>query len=174
MSRITIPELAKLTDSQKEQYARFPANLTLGLLATSCSAKGYLSLGSSFPAGKLENKDREMIIMRVGSLSHSAYEKMQHYSLALKSGWTEKEISLIESGTLATEREATILEFVEECVAEVKVSDKTFEKVRKYYDDTQIAELTLIVGHYMMTARFVETLEIPLDEVATSWAAMSV
>ncbi|EPL6128679.1 carboxymuconolactone decarboxylase family protein [Klebsiella aerogenes] len=174
MPRITIPELDNLTDSQKEQYARFPANLTLGLLATSCSAQGYLSLGASFPAGKLNNKDREMIIMRVGCLSRSPYERMQHYPLALKSGWTEEEISLIEAGALMAEREATILKFVEECVAKVKVSDKIFNKIREFYDDTQIAELTLIIGHYMMTARFLETLEIPLDSAATSWDAMSV
>lgn len=174
MSRIHIPELANLTDSQKEQYTRFPANLTLGLLVTSCSTQGYLSLGASFPAGKLENKDREMIILRVGSLSRSAYERMQHYPLALKSGWTEEEIALIESGDLMTEREAIILKFVEECVVKVKVSEKTFAEVRQYYDDTQIAELTLIIGHYMMTARFLETLEIPLDDAATSWDAISV
>jgi len=26
-----------------------------------------------------------------------------------------------------------------------------------------------LIGHYMMTARFLETLEIDLDEQATSW-----
>ena len=30
-----------------------------------------------------------------------------------------------------------------------------------------MAELTLLIGHYMMTARFLETLEVPLDDEAT-------
>lgn len=45
-------------------------------------------------------------------------------------------------------------------------------RVRQYYDDTQIAELTLLIGHYMMTARFLETLEVDLDESATPWDAV--
>lgn len=174
MPRINIPQPNKLNDLQKVQYSRFPANLTLGLLVTSCSTQGYLTLGASFPAGKLNNKDREMIIMRVGSLSSSPYERMQHYPLALKAGWTEKEISLIESGTLKFPREAVILKFVEECLEKVKVSEETFQQVREIYDDTQIAELTLLIGHYMMTARFLETLEITLDAAATAWDSMSV
>jgi hypothetical protein len=35
-----------------------------------------------------------------------------------------------------------------------------------------MAELTLLIGHYMMTARFLETLEVPLDDAATSWDKM--
>ena len=30
-----------------------------------------------------------------------------------------------------------------------------------------------MIGHYMMTARFLETLEVDLDECATSWDAVS-
>ena len=48
-----------------------------------------------------------------------------------------------------------------------------FNCVRQYYDETQIAELILMIGHYMMTARFLETLEVDLDECATSWDAVS-
>jgi len=174
MSRIKITALSELTKDQKEQYQRFPANLTLGLLTTTCSAKGYLSLGASFPAGKLCNKDREMIILRVGSLSQSAYERMQHYPLALKAGWTNEQIINIEKGSATEKRESAILNFVDECVKNVKVTDRVFAEVRQYYDDVQIAELTLMIGHYMMTARFLETLEIDLDESATSWDAMAV
>jgi hypothetical protein len=34
-----------------------------------------------------------------------------------------------------------------------------------------MAELTLLID-YMMTARFLETLEVPLDDAATSWDKM--
>jgi hypothetical protein len=52
----------------------------------------------------------------------------------------------------------------------VKVSDGTFSELRAYFSETQTAELTLLIGHYMMTARFLETLDVDLDEQATSWA----
>jgi alkylhydroperoxidase family enzyme len=54
-------------------------------------------------------------------------------------------------------------------VRDVKVGAQTFADVRAFFSETQMAELTLLIGHYMMTARFLETLEVPLDNAATSW-----
>ena len=52
---------------------------------------------------------------------------------------------------------------------DIKVGAQTFAAVRAFFSETQMAELTLLIGHYMMTARFLETLEVPLDDAATSW-----
>ncbi|WP_175779524.1 carboxymuconolactone decarboxylase family protein [Burkholderia anthina] len=172
MSKIAIPRVDQLSDDQKAQYERFPANLTLALLRTTGSAAGYLSLGSSFPRGAIANKDREMIILRVGALSSSQYERMQHLPLARQAGWTDAEIQKIEQGSGVDARSQAILQFVEECVKAVRVSSQTFARVREFFSETQMAELTLLVGHYMMTARFVETLDVPLDAAATSWENM--
>lgn len=154
MARIKLPAVSELTAEQQQQYARFPANLTLGLLKTSRSAQGYLSLGASFPAGRLCDKDREMIILRVGALSDSAYERMQHYPLAILAGWHDDDIEKIERSVGIDARGTAILHFVDECVKQVKVSADTFNAVRRYYDEVQLAELALMIGHYMMTARF--------------------
>jgi alkylhydroperoxidase family enzyme len=62
-----------------------------------------------------------------------------------------------------------ILRFVDECVRDIKVGTQTFAAVRAFFSETQMAELTLLIGHYMMTARFLETLDVPLDDAATSW-----
>ena len=64
---------------------------------------------------------------------------------------------------------STILKFVNECVENIKVSTDTFDEIKKYLSESEIAELTLLIGHYMMTARFLETLEIDLDSAPTSW-----
>jgi len=64
---------------------------------------------------------------------------------------------------------STVLKFVNECVEDIKVSTKTFEATKKYLNEGEIAELILLIGHYMMTARFLETLEIDLDDIPTSW-----
>ena len=68
---------------------------------------------------------------------------------------------------------SAILSFVDECVNQVKVSASTFRHVAEFYDDTQLAELTLLIGHYMMTARFLETLEIDPDEKASHACSLS-
>ncbi|MEB0010341.1 carboxymuconolactone decarboxylase family protein [Glaciimonas sp. Gout2] len=172
MPRITLTSIDKLSDEQKLQFDRFPANLTLALLRTTGATAGYLSLGASFPRGLINDKDREMIILRVGALSRSQYERMQHLPLAQQAGWDDNAIAAIEEGHGPDARSRSILRFVDECVKNVKVSSPTFAEARAFFNDTQIAELTLLIGHYMMTARFLETLEVPLDEAATSWKSM--
>ena len=37
-----------------------------------------------------------MVILRIGALSKSAYERMQHLPLARKAGWTDEEIGKLE------------------------------------------------------------------------------
>ena len=169
MSRISLPDVSTLSDQQRQQYERFPSNLTRALLRTTGSTDPYISLGRSFSVGAIDNKDREMVILRVGALSHSAYERMEHYQLAMKAGWSSEEIQAIEVGRGGDERSQAILQFVEECVHNVKVSAQSFAAVRAFYNETQVAELSLLVGHYMMTARFLETLEVPLDAEPTPW-----
>jgi len=170
MSRIRLPAVDALSEDKKSQYRSFPANLTLALLCTTQSTPGYLELGASFPHGAIANKDREMVILRVAALSNSRYERMQHFPLERAAGWTDAEIEQIKRGRGSDARSQAILNFVDECVRSVKVGDEAFAAVRAFFNDTQLAELTLLIGHYMMTARFLETLEVPLDTSPTSWA----
>jgi len=47
-----------------------------------------------------------------------------------------------------------LLRYVDECVAEVKVSSPVFSAARAALGDENLATVTLLVGHYMMTAQF--------------------
>jgi alkylhydroperoxidase family enzyme len=160
---------------QRELYNRFPANLTQGLLRTQSSTAAYLALGASFRESKLTAKDREAVILRVAKLSDSAYERMQHLPIALEVGWSASEIVAIEEGEQIKldPRTAALLQFTDECVTLVRVTNETFAALVKHYSEQEIAEITLLIGHYMMTARFIETLGIDLDTQATSWEGMA-
>lgn len=61
-----------------------------------------------------------------------------------------------------------MLQFVDEVVAKPKATD-TFDLALANLGEQGLATVTLLVGHYMMTARFLETLNIDLDKNATSW-----
>lgn len=174
MARVTLSEPLVMTDEQRQVYEIFPANLTRGLLLTGPSAAAYLALGGSFRRSKLDAKDRELVILRVGALSNCEYERMQHIPIARSVGWLDSEIDAIDAGDQRglSPRSAVLLRFVDECVYRVKVTPKTFAELKKEFSDEVIAEITLLIGHYMMTARFLETLDIELDDAATSWDAV--
>ena len=64
---------------------------------------------------------------------------------------------------------AIAVRFVDECVSRVKVSDPTFDDARKAFSASELTEMTLLVGFYMMTARFLATFGIDLDATPVDW-----
>lgn len=171
MTRIKLVKLEDMTSEQKAQYERFPSNLFRGLLKTKNSTHGYAELGAALRDTYLSAKDREFVILRVAYMSKSEYELMQHRHLAMQQGWSAEDIDAIDQNNYQyfDQRMTMILKFIDECVSQVKVSQDTFEATKKYLSEGELAELTLLIGHYMMTARFLETLEIDLDKTPTSW-----
>ncbi|SEP23441.1 carboxymuconolactone decarboxylase family protein [Nitrosovibrio sp. Nv6] len=168
MARIELSDVSTFDDAESAQHCRFPANLTRALLRTGGCTAAFLDLGIALRTTHLDAKQYELVILRVAALSHSAYERMQHLEPARQAGWSEAEIAAIEQGdgSLLDPRSAALVVFVDDCVQNVRVSDQSFMGIRKYLSENAVADATLLVGFYMMTARFLETLAVDLDEVA--------
>jgi alkylhydroperoxidase family enzyme len=166
MSRIPFPEITSAPESAARQVHRFPLNLTRMLLHEPDAVGPYIDLAFALlKRGHLDAKLRELVILRVASLSGSAYEKTQHFPAAQKAGATEREIASADSGhpTGLDSDTALAFRFAEECARDVKVSETTMIEAKSRFSAPEIAELTLLIGFYMMTARFLETLEVDAD-----------
>ena len=111
------------------------------------------------------------MILRVAALHGSAYERMQHLEQAHKVGWSDANIAAIEAGSTAVQDAnlATLLRFVEACMQSAAVSQEVFEAAHELFSPRDLATVIVLVGHYMMVARFLGILEIPLDAKADSW-----
>ncbi|WP_133648546.1 carboxymuconolactone decarboxylase family protein [Paraburkholderia flava] len=173
MSRIPLVQEKNMTAEQREQFDRFPSNLTRGLLLTEGRLSRALpNLANALRSSGLDPKIREGAILRVASLCNSAYERMQHEGQALKSGWSHTELDQIEAGDFSRLPVPfpALFRFVDECVTRTRVSDETFSQARNTLSDRDVATLVLLVGHYMMVARFIATLEIELDDEPDDWS----
>jgi alkylhydroperoxidase family enzyme len=166
MDRIALPEVVGLNNADRIEYDRFPSNLTRALLRTGGCTRGYLDLGFALRTTHLEPKHYELVILRVAALSKSAYERMQHLPPAREAGWSDADIQAIEDGTGGGLDDTcrALLAFVGECVHDVRVSMGTFERSREYFSEGALADVALLTGYYMMTARFLETLDVALDD----------
>lgn len=172
MSRIPLVRIEDMDPEQRAQYDRFPANLTRGLLlADQRLSQALPNLANALRAAPLDAKTREAVILRVAALHASAYERMQHLEQAGKVGWSQAEIAAIEAGrfdALPAET-AVVLRFADECVTPGNVSDETFAAAQAVLKPRDLATVILLVGHYMMVARFTAVLAIELDPQADSW-----
>lgn len=169
MSRIPLMQLDEMTRDQRAQYDRFPSNLTRGLLlADQRLASALPELANALRASSLEARLREAVVLRVAALEHSAYERMQHLEQAKANGWTEEDIAAIEAGEPPAEI-IDVMHFVDECVATGDISDAVFGATLARLGARHIVELLLLIGHYMMVARFAAVLRIELDARPDSW-----
>ncbi|SHF55128.1 carboxymuconolactone decarboxylase family protein [Vibrio gazogenes] len=171
---INLVELKKISEMSKEElsvYDKFPSNLTRGLLLTKCSAGPHLALGGALTQGYLNDYEREIIVLRVAKLVNSDFERIIHYPLAIKAGLTEKEIDDIENANYSnmSENRVSMLKYITECILQGSASVESFKELNKYYTQGEIADATHLAGHCWMTAMYLSSLNIPLDETETSW-----
>ena len=166
MSRLPFPDLAEVPDSATRQVDRLPLNLTRMLLHVPAVVGPYIDLAFGLlKHGRLDPKVRELVIIRVAALSGSGYERTRHLAAAREAGATEAEIASADSGHSAglDADLALAFRFAEECARDVKVSESSLLEANRRFSTPEIAELTLLVGFYMMTARFLETLGVDPD-----------
>ncbi len=172
MSRIPLVSIAEMTEEEHAQYDRFPSNLTRALLLMDQRLAGALpNLANALRASSLEASLREAVVLRVAALQGSAYERMQHLEQAHEVGWKDEDIGAIEAGgeALSDPRLKAVLAFVDACVASSDVSDSTFAAASGVLSHRDLATVIVLVGHYMMVARFLGILQVPLDAQPDSW-----
>ena len=92
----------------------------------------WLPFGGKLLAGKLPPRDRELAILRTGWRCGSQYEWGQHVLIGRAAGLTDEEIRRIQAGPDASEAAR--------------------------YDDRQLIELVMLIGHYHMVAFTLNTL----------------
>jgi len=96
---------------------------------------------------------------------------MHHLPAAKMVGWSEMEISAITSTQPSglDEKQAVMIQMVDDCSQLGKVSECTFQKAEKLFTVAEIAEATLLAGLYEMLACFLATMGVQLDQQALSW-----
>lgn len=121
-----------------------------------------LSVGSSLP-----HEIREVVILRVGYLSEAAYELKQHTAVARRIGLSDEMITAIgeypESCFSFTQEQLDYLHFTDAVVRDTTSSEAVFRRVQARLDSSQLVELVILIGFYMMVCRVMNTFEIDLE-----------
>lgn len=117
-------------------------------------------------AGKLDRKDAELVILRVGHLRNCEYELQQHRRLARSRGLKADVQAAIFEGPDAdglTPHQRVLIAATDEFVVTRSMSPETWSSLSKIYDRAQIIEFCTLAGQYDALAATMETLRIPLD-----------
>jgi 4-carboxymuconolactone decarboxylase len=123
---------------------------------------GYLLVGGTLPP-----RDRELMILRTAVRCRSSYEWGQHVRIATGMGIEREAIDRVLEGPDAagwSDGESTLLHAVDELHDKARISDSTWSELGRQYDETQLIELTMLIGQYHMVAFALNSLGVELDD----------
>jgi 4-carboxymuconolactone decarboxylase len=121
----------------------------------------WIPFAGKLLSGKLSARHRELLILRTGFLCRSDYEWGQHVLIARAAGLSDDEIERVKAGPDAAgwdPFEATLLRAADELHSDACVSDATWKVMAAQYDERQLIEAVMLVGHYHLVAFTLNTL----------------
>ena len=110
----------------------------------------YLRWETSVPT-----KLNEFAILIIGRQWRSQVEWFAHAPIATKAGLSPAIIAELKANKRPSnmaEDEALVYDFVTELTTAKVVSDETFARAKKAFNDQQIVDLTMVAGNYVMVA----------------------
>jgi 4-carboxymuconolactone decarboxylase len=121
--------------------------------------------GELMNAGTLAARDRELLILRAVWLCGAEYPWAQHREISRSIGISDEEIARVREGASAgwDPFESALMRAVDELHAEGRISDATWQVLAERYDERQLIELPMLVGHYHMVAFTTNSLGVPLE-----------
>jgi alkylhydroperoxidase family enzyme len=122
---------------------------------------------------KFDTRLRELMIMRIGWVTGSAYEWTQHWRVATTAGIPPEDILAVRDWRNAaglTAADKAILAATDECLAGKSISDAVWAEVAKYVTDpAHQVEFVIAMGNWMAFSMLFRNLRIPLAADLTAW-----
>lgn len=150
---------SKLTDSTLNVVRTMAQNPDL--IAVWQPFSDYVLRHNSLP-----ERDRELLINRIGWLNQSQYEFSQHVRVALRSGVTEAEIEMIKRGPGApgwSDFDRALLTAADQLKEKSAIDDDVWAVLKTRYSQAQLMDVIVTCGQYNMISWYLNGLGVPLE-----------
>ncbi len=136
----------------------------------------WLGFGGALLAGTLPGRLRELVILRTAARFGGRYEWAQHLQLAEAQGIARAEIAALGNGAGGLDAidwaqlDRAALRAVDETADEGTVSDGTWETLAALLRESELVELLMLIGHYLMLTTVLGSLRLQLEPRAEALA----
>jgi alkylhydroperoxidase family enzyme len=145
---------------RRERLARATSDLLLSLLF----------------GGTLDDRLRELVIMRIGWRTGSVYEWTQHWRVATDLGVPEADLLAARDSDAGSSSsgafgplEQAVLAATDEALAGARIADATMAALREHLTDDAIIELVAAIGTWSMVSTVLRSLDVPLEDGVSPW-----
>ncbi len=131
-----------------------------GLAARMAATEAYVRFESSLPTAL-----KEIVILATAREIGSQYEFQAHARLARQAGVSDeviRSLALGEDPEGLSDEERVALSYARDLLQMRRISGPVFEAAMERFGSRGVAELSVIVGHYLMIDLFLTSLEVEL------------
>lgn len=114
----------------------------------------------------LEDRHRELLVLRTGWLCRAPYEWGQHVAMGHAAGLTTDDVEAVVEGAGSAhwdELDSAFVRVVDELHHDGSISDPTWERLAARCTPAQLVEIPMLVGWYHLVAFVQNALRVPLE-----------
>lgn len=114
----------------------------------------------------LPERERELLILRIGFLCQSGYEWGQHALISRRIGMSEAEIDSSKTGVATpgiSARDRLLFQAVDELRGDAHVSDATWAGLTEHYTTQQMMDIVFTVGQYNLVSMALNSFGVQAD-----------
>jgi AhpD family alkylhydroperoxidase len=122
--------------------------------------------GTLLLAGTVPARDRELLILRTAWNNGCEYEWGQHVGIARDAGLSD-EIDRVIDGPSAPgwdRFDAALLQAADELHRDSVIADETWSRLQERYDERQLIEVPMLIGHYTLLAFTLNSLGVQRED----------
>ncbi|MEM9747558.1 MAG: carboxymuconolactone decarboxylase family protein [Actinomycetota bacterium] len=122
--------------------------------------------------GLLPERERELVILRVGANARAEYEFGQHTVIGRDAGLTDDEIAALVRDPSDHDWSAddlALIALADDLHADDCVSDATWSTLATRWDDAELVELLITAGFYRLVSGFLNSAGVQLDDGVPGW-----
>lgn len=150
-----------------------PMNIFAAMGNNAGLLRSYLRLANPLWAQcGLDPERRELVILRTAILHRSVYEWHQHVRIGRDAGLSDDRIIALhnwQASTLFSEFESAILGYVDALVASDHPAQPIHDALAKHLPAAGVVGVNLLVGTYIMTAKFLGAMEVEPETTFVGW-----
>ena len=124
--------------------------------------------GAEAKATTLTERERQVVILCVGSVWQSGYELYAHSAAARKAGFSETTIRSLVRGDSADElddRERTAQKFTKSLVSERRLEESLYGTASQLFGSQGLMDMTFLIGSYLCVCTILNAFAIPVPAV---------
>ena len=114
----------------------------------------------------LPERERELVILRIGHLCNAQYEWQKHAEIGRYLGMSEADIESSRSGPETaglSDLDRLLLQATDELHADAFVSDETWQGLSRHFSTEQLMDLVFTVGQYNLVSMALNSFGVQFD-----------